>query len=349
MEEQESGDVTTADFAESESDRRDSTVDQFSNNVNDSKNPALHSNRNEGEILSKYGLNAFADVQYTMLEDGGVLALEPTEEFALVFSLLYALEAGNELSMRAFKLSSRAIQLNASNPTAWMYRRRLVKKLATSTTSLWEGELAFTASVLQMSRKNYQVWDHRRFCVQQVGQFQREVAFVDVVLEHDAKNYHAWAHRAWLVRNGIVKGELDATTWYIQADVRNNSAWNHRWLVGSKVGRDGEIEFACDIVALAPRNESAWNFLYALTKAGCDPSRPRTLAESCLRVDAGCIPARRFLVLTATDQQATEVVQHCELLAGGIDSVRRLYWSAQAGQARRTCVETELVNLQTEM
>lgn len=284
--------------------------------------------------LEAFGLEEFADVPYTLMNDGKILSLQPPEEFRHVFSLLYALNERDEMSSRALKLTARAIKLNESNPSAWMYRHRLVKALSTENASIWETELGFTATILQTSRKNYQVWQHRRYCLQQTGALKQETDFIDVMLDQDAKNYHAWSHRVWLVRNGIVEGELDSTAYYIQADVRNNSAWNHRWVVSGIVGRENEVQFACDMVSLAPRNESAWNYLCALTKAGLDTTQARKLAESTLKIDAGCIPARRFLVLTASNEQASEVATHCELLAGGIDSIRQKYWNMQKEQAQ---------------
>lgn len=284
--------------------------------------------------LEKHGLEEFADVSHTVMDDGKILSLQAPDEFRHVFSLLYALNERDEMSLRALKLTSRAIKLNASNPSAWMFRHRLVKVLSAENASIWESELGFTATILQNSRKNYQVWQHRRFCLQHLDMLKRELEFIDIVLEQDAKNYHAWSHRAWIVRNGIVDGEMDATAWYIRADVRNNSAWNHRWVVSGIVGRENEIQFACDMASLAPRNESVWNYLHALTKAGLDASQAHALAESTLKIDAGCVPARRYLVLTASDEQASQVATHCELLASGIDSIRRRYWNMQKEYAQ---------------
>lgn len=272
-------------------------------------------------IFSEYN-----DVSYTSIPSPDVLHLHTAPEFNLVFSLLYAMERSDELTTRAHKLTTEAIKLNATSPTAWMYRRRIVRKLQTTQPTIWSSELAFTAVVLRDSRKNYQAWEHRRYCVQQSNGFDCESDFVDVALDFDAKNYHAWAHRAWLVRHGVLKGQLECSEWFIRADVRNNSAWNFRWVVTAKLGREAEANFACEMASLAPRNESVWNYLLALKRIGVDISKAREYAQHCLTIDAGCVPARRFLVCTATKEDAEQTVEHCTLLANGIDDIRKQYW-----------------------
>lgn len=290
--------------------------------------------RTDGDV-QPHGLNEWADVSYTPIPDGEVLSLEPTERFTHLFSVLYAMEERDELSVRALRLTTDAIKLNMSNPTAWMYRHRIIQSLARDDEAVWHRELAFTASLLRDSRKNYQAWQHRRYCVDRAAMHGLETQFVDVVLEHDAKNYHAWAHRAWLVRSGVVAGELDATEWMLRTDVRNNSAWNHRWVVGAHTGRTAEVGFACNMVPLAPRNESVWNFLLALARAGEDVAQARRLATDCLRDDDGCKAARRFLVLTAREDEAADVVEQCRSLANGPDNVRYRYWTMQQEHATK--------------
>lgn len=284
-------------------------------------------------------LGEWSDVTYTSISQSDVLMLGTPSNFAHLFSLLYAMERKNELTSRALRLTSEAIKLNACNPTSWMYRRRIVEALATEQKSIWDSELPFTAFILKESGKSYQAWEHRRFCVEKTASFQLEPDFINAMLEMDAKNYHAWAHRAWVVRKGITEGELDTCEWYIRSDVRNNSAWNHRWLIGKTLGREGEVNFSCKMATKAPRNESVWNYLLALYRSGYDVSQAQNYAHNCLSVDAACAPARRFLVLTGKERDAPAVVEHCRLLAEGVDVIRKKYWLMQKDIAATVIVD----------
>lgn len=126
--------------------------------------------------------------------------------------------------------------------------------------------------------------------------------------------------------------------WYIRSDVRNNSAWNFRFFLLQTISDSfdhgvtpqSEVDFASDMAALAPRNESPWNYLITLfRKYLVDISRPLSYANDCLSIDAGCIAARRFLVLVGpreTVEEARKLQEHCNLLANGIDPIRNKYW-----------------------
>lgn len=285
-------------------------------------------------LLQLLGLAEFSNVDYTPFADSPILSIHKSDEFNHTFSLLYALEANNELSARALRLTSAAIKLNAGNPTVWLYRRRIITHLAEDDTAVWERELGFTAKVIQSSRKNYQAWEHRRYCVRQAGRLSIEAQFVDIVLDADAKNYHAWAHRAWLVDQGVTEGERAVCEWLIRDDVRNNSAWNHLFVVGSIIGREGDVQFACEMAGLAARNESVWNFLLAVGRDGCNVQPARQLARECIEQDSECVAARRFLVLNAGKDDAEEVVEQCRVLAE-LDDVRYKYWRTQGEAAER--------------
>lgn len=108
--------------------------------------------------------------------------------------------------------------------------------------------------------------------------------------------------------------------------MRNNSAWNHRWLVTGLIeGARGpaELSFALEIMLEAPRNESVWNYIHALGRSGVCLDEAKDKALDCLQVDAGCLPARRFLVLNVSLSDAESVKAHCELLVSGLDPVRK--------------------------
>lgn len=291
-------------------------------------------------------LAEWTDVQYTPVERAPMLNIECSDDFRATFGLLRAVRALEERSERCLRLAQRAIKLNSASPTAWAFRREVVFALASAESSrerIWNAEQAFVAAVIRDRAKNYQAWEYRRWLVGESGRWEAEAGFVDLVLQADAKNYHAWSLRAWLVREyDLLDGELDVTEWFISDDVRNNSAWNHRWLVTGIVpdARDvGEVQWAMDLMMQAPRNECPWNYVHALGKVGVDVSRAKSQASQVLELDAGNVPARRFLVLNASAEDAFAVEEHCRILSSGVDPVRSRYWmhrrrAAQVATAR---------------
>ncbi|CDF35394.1 unnamed protein product [Chondrus crispus] len=284
-------------------------------------------------------LDEWKGFEYSPVEFSPVLTINLSDEFRHVFGLLYAVKKSKERSKRALDLTSRAIILQNSSPTAWMLRREVVATLAENNPALWAIELGFTAKIISKNEKNYQAWEHRRFAAESGNLLQTEIQFTDVALNGDEKNYHAWCHRHWLVRDhGLTEGELDATEWFIRTDLRNNSAWNHRWLVTGLVEgarNDDEMTFALEIVEKAPRNEAVWNYIHAMGKSGLSIAAAKAKAVECLEVDAGCIPARRFLVLNASSSEASEVRKHCQILASGVDPIRKKYWEMKAADPGR--------------
>lgn len=56
-------------------------------------------------------------------------------------------------------------------------------------------ELDYMDSFAGENPKNYQIWQHRRTIVEQLGDGSREKEFCETIFVEDAKNYHAWAHR----------------------------------------------------------------------------------------------------------------------------------------------------------
>lgn len=294
-----------------------------------------HSYTMTTSIAKELQLEEWRDFAYTPQELSDILTINLSEEFRHVFGLLYTVKEGSERSSRALKLTSRAIRLNPGNPSAWMLRREVVQILSKEDKSIWKRELAFLSGLIRSHPKNYQAWEHRRFAAEGGEMLKAELGFTDVILYDDAKNYHAWSHRQWLVRvHALGEGELAATECFLLSDVRNNSAWNHRWLITGlrEGGRDmREMKFALEMMMTAPRNEAVWNYIHMLGKeVGTEEAKSR--AKEVLKIDAGCVSARRFLVFNSED--AEEVRGHCEIL-GGIDKIREKYWRIQEEAARK--------------
>lgn len=306
-------------------------------------------------------LDKFCDIPYlASAEPEAILDLSADGSFTKLFSILYTVFSRNELSPRVHALTAMAMKENPSNPTVWLYRRKLAEAQAAQSSEkkkVWEAEMAFTATVLKLSRKNYQAWEHRRHCVQQTHLYGMELDFIDIVLHDDAKNYHAWSYRAWLCIQltkhpqpkhaltheqvqQIMSSQFQHTDWFIDVDVRNNSAWNFRsflilqlQVTTDSISPQSEINFACDMAARAPRNESPWNYLLALARqCQVDITVAIQYANRCISIDAGCVAARRFLILGSprdTPENIHQLEQHCTLLADGIDPIRKKYWLSQ--------------------
>lgn len=69
----------------------------------------------------------------------------------------------NEISKRAFELTTEVIENNPGNYTAWYYRRKLIDELKLPL----EEEIKFLNCIALDLEKNYQIWHHRR-CIMEV-------------------------------------------------------------------------------------------------------------------------------------------------------------------------------------
>ena len=70
-----------------------------------------------------------------------------------------------EISKRAFDLTTETIMMNPGNYTAWYFRRKLIDELKLPLAD----EIEYLNSVGLDLEKNYQIWHHRR-CIMEVYQ-----------------------------------------------------------------------------------------------------------------------------------------------------------------------------------
>ena len=151
-------------------------------------------------------------------------------EFIEVMGFFRAALALGEKSLRAYALTTKVIELNAANYTAWHFRRECIfeNKLDLRV------ELAYAANLAAESPKNYQIWHHRQAIVDALGDSERgeleflrsanrirfqELPRVDV----SPVAFASLWRMGW--RDGVCR-IADS-----ERDARNNSAWNQRWSV----------------------------------------------------------------------------------------------------------------------
>ena len=302
----------------------------------------------------------WADVTPFPQDDGGPNPLAPiayTPGYAEAMSYLRAIMAANEHSPRALSLTADIIDKNAAHYTVWLYRSSILSALSSDL----RVELAWLDEIALSHQKNYQVWHHRQFLLDKIGDPDGEVRFVNAMFEQDAKNYHVWSYRQWLVRRfglwegencvndeGERRSELDETERMIVADVRNNSAWNHRFFlvngredvpgVKEEGVRTREVDFAKRAIEKAPQNQSPWNYLRGtVERAGTGLDGLRAFCEEYAdpkheeRIRSS--HALDLLAEIYGAEKEKEKARHAyDLLALKFDPIRSNYWNYLKGR-----------------
>ena len=209
-------------------------------------------------------------------EDLAVINLSPS--FIECHSYFYALYQAAETSARCVDLTAEVIRHNSANYTAWYWRRKCLE--AMDHTDWASSEIAFANEWAIQSPKNYQVWFHRRWLVEQLKPFMAdlqssELSYLDRVFDEDSKNYNAWSHRLFvttLFGTSASQEELDFTHRMLMKDIRNNSAWSYRRQLLDRMYPQGldsltcsdEVSFCLEALDLTPENESPWCYLRSL-------------------------------------------------------------------------------------
>ncbi|ELU44181.1 PPTA domain-containing protein [Rhizoctonia solani AG-1 IA] len=145
-----------------------------------------------------------------------------------------------------------------------------------------DGELSLTLAALQVHPKVYWLWNHRRWCLENIPDgpegaekswkssiWARELAIVEKMLDRDSRNFHAWNYRRYVLASvpepdrRSPESELAYTTRKIEQNFSNFSAWHQRTKVFGVLWRDRpELEAAAksegEQKASNPGDQSAW-------------------------------------------------------------------------------------------
>eukprot|EP01023_Acetabularia_acetabulum_P035793 TRINITY_DN33785_c0_g1_i3.p1 TRINITY_DN33785_c0_g1~~TRINITY_DN33785_c0_g1_i3.p1 ORF type:complete len:310 (+),score=27.46 TRINITY_DN33785_c0_g1_i3:166-1095(+) len=245
--------------------------------------------------------NTFKDVTpvaFTQTENEDDIGLKFNIQYSCEYlegmQIFYGVQQKQEFSKRVLELTKLLIYEASSFYTLWEYRWQCFLALEESLHTEWD----FCLQVLNLSPKNYQLFNHRRKCFEHlfkagdVDVTARELEFCSIAIDRDAKNYHAWSHR-WYVLNttkdlNLLKQEILYCADRIQDDPFNNSAWNQRFSVfqNFKLSEiDFEIDFALSQIERAPSNESGWIYIQGLLRS-CDYQQDQVdkVCESCVSV-----------------------------------------------------------------
>ncbi|KAJ7074238.1 rab-protein geranylgeranyltransferase [Mycena amicta] len=219
-------------------------------------------------------------------------------------------KASNDWSREALDLTTRLLQLNPEFYTVWNYRRHILLQgnissevshcetpvlsthLRSSPAEINDrlGEdLNMTTAALKLHPKVYWIWNHRRWCLENVpdgpgteaegdvsgwrkANWDREMFVVDKMLDADPRNFHAWSYRRYVLAGMPVArpetAELAYTTRKIEANFSNFSAWHQRtkllaslWASGKldrAKSKEDEFELVRNAMFTDPNDQSVW-------------------------------------------------------------------------------------------
>lgn len=261
-------------------------------------------------------------------------------------STLLGLMHINEMSERAFAITTQAIDLLASHYTTWIYRFNIFKALKKNAYD----ELDWLETVSLENEKNYQIWNYRQLVIGDILKsgdydYHREFPILAAMLDEDPKNHHVWTYRKWFVETFNLfddPKENEFVEYMIERDVRNNSAWNHRFFIKFETIQelkvsdvvDSELEYVKHQIKLSPQNESSWNYLTGV----CDKFNIglETIEDFCRQFvnepkqDTGdeieLIKSSFALEILAKIYNNQTSIRYYDLLSEKYDPIRKNYW-----------------------
>ena len=230
-----------------------------------------------------------------------IAAISYTPDFAKAMGYFRSVIKKEEVSQRAYLLTTEVLALNPGNYTVWHWRRRCMDELGLSV----EKELEWLDEVGIENEKCYQYWHHRRLVVEKLGKpYAGEEDFFDEILESDSKNYHAWTYRQWyLAHYGLIAGQLDEASKLIESNILNNSFWTFRYFVVAHMHEESkepaaliekEVQYALSQIEKKSTNEAAWAYLrgFLKTQKNENPSLDKRQVLYSEVPEVGCIDCR---------------------------------------------------------
>lgn len=275
------------------------------------------------------------------------------DEYEQVMSLMRSMIARDELSVRALRLNSRAIELSPAFYTAWNYRFRIIEHLLKEENLLQEGhdasyllnkELDWLDEFTLNNPKNYQIWSYRQAVLTQLhphATFAREHPIIDLMLDDDTKNYHVWSYRNWCCSHFKTYGEeMDFTGRFIKRDVYNNSAWSYRFsmLKHCDVDLNKELDYVLGKIEYVPQNISVWNYLKGLVQLlGTSDLLVKQLLEFSKQYSEDCSFAYDFYtsMTQLSDNSTSQDLSQMFCKLSEMDPIRRPWYNHQALLAKQ--------------
>lgn len=246
----------------------------------------------------------------------------------------------NEISQRAFDLTTQVIKVSPSFYSAWHYRKFLFLELKKDL----QEELDFLSKKSKKNPKNYQVWYYRKFLVDRCQNADSEFLFIDEILKADERNVHAWGHRQLLTSKfQLWKSELINNAQFLELNPRNHSAWTYRFFLLEKSNsltgnvRCSEFEFV-KIFMENPLNESCYKFVEWIFSEELSGLIKNKVAEVIREV--GVTPALLQLLLFIYKREAK--IEICKVLGKkleDIDSIHEEYWKSVIAELKGKNIE----------
>lgn len=142
-----------------------------------------------------------------------------------------------QLDEELMLLTGKILAANPDVATLWNLRRQCLQLFAkadeeTRGQLLFDKDLSFTETCLQVNPKSYCAWHHRCWVLENcpTPNWDREVDLCTKYLKMDERNFHCWDYRRYVVAKANVSPakELEFCTEKIQNNFSNYSSWHYR-------------------------------------------------------------------------------------------------------------------------
>lgn len=269
-----------------------------------------------------------------------VLRIQYPEEYDITLNYFRGILDKQELSERAYNLTTSVLSMNPTNYAAWHLRRKCLDNCKSLSC---QKELEWLDTLMVENQKNYQIWQHRKAIIDKLNDPSHEKAILKAVFDEDSKNFHAWCHRIWVMRRfDIIEHEMEFIEDMLADDIKNNSVWNYRFFFINyeKIFKNAsdkeineiiknEIQYAIDKIQLCPVNESAYSYLRGyLNKYNKKYSDYPIIKETMLELmKKGSINHTLSMVVDIYEEEkntakAIEIIDELIIL----DYIRKKYW-----------------------